>query len=65
LSTFTGVSHQFTVEGPTGKTLMVYAQNLGHEAVPLPGEPVKLMWRPEHTFAVEASQTSVPTEEAS
>jgi spermidine/putrescine transport system ATP-binding protein len=63
LSTFTGVSHQFTVKGPTGKTLMVYAQNLGHEAVPLPGEPVKLMWRPEHTFAVEASQTSAPTEE--
>jgi spermidine/putrescine transport system ATP-binding protein len=63
LSTFTGVSHQFTVQGPTGKTLMVYAQNLGGEEIPAPGDMVKLMWRPEHTFAVEAPTTSTPTKE--
>jgi spermidine/putrescine transport system ATP-binding protein len=56
LATFTGVSHQFTVQGPTGDTLMVYAQNLGGEEIPSPGEPVKLMWRPEHTFAVSPSE---------
>ena len=65
LSTFTGVSHQFTVQGPTGKTLIVYAQNLGSEEVPSHGDAVQLMWRPEHTFAVEAPQTTTPTEEAS
>jgi spermidine/putrescine transport system ATP-binding protein len=58
LSTFTGVSHQFTVKGPTGTTLMVYAQNLGGEAIPSPGDQVQLMWQPEHTFAVQASDTS-------
>jgi spermidine/putrescine transport system ATP-binding protein len=58
LATFTGVSHQFTVVGPTGTTLMVYAQNLGGEAIPSPGDDVQLMWHPEHTFAVQASETS-------
>jgi spermidine/putrescine transport system ATP-binding protein len=65
LSTFTGVSHQFTVQGPTGKTLMVYAQNLGSERIPSPGERVQLTWQPEHTFAVDAQGTTSSTEEAS
>jgi spermidine/putrescine transport system ATP-binding protein len=65
LSTFTGVSHQFTVKGPTGRTLMVYAQNLGHEAIPSRGDQVQLMWRPEHTFAVDASPESSQDQEAS
>jgi spermidine/putrescine transport system ATP-binding protein len=65
LSTFTGVSHQFTVQGPTGKTLMVYAQNLGGETIPSPGDMVKLMWRPEHTFAVNAQTRTSSTEEES
>jgi spermidine/putrescine transport system ATP-binding protein len=58
LATFTGVSHQFTVKGPTGKTLLVYAQNLGGEPIPSPGDQVQLTWRPEHTFAVKASDSS-------
>jgi spermidine/putrescine transport system ATP-binding protein len=64
VSTFTGVSHQFTVHGPTGKTLMVYAQNLGGDAVPAAGDRVQLMWRPEHTFAVNSQETSTQEEEA-
>jgi spermidine/putrescine transport system ATP-binding protein len=52
MATFVGVSHQYTVEGPGGRTLTVYAQNLGNDSAPHPGEQVRLMWRPEHTFVV-------------
>jgi spermidine/putrescine transport system ATP-binding protein len=55
-TTFVGVSHQFTVEGPGQRTLTVYAQNLGAETVPRLGEPVRLLWRPEHTFVVQPSE---------
>jgi spermidine/putrescine transport system ATP-binding protein len=57
MASFVGVSHQYTVEGPNGKELTVYAQNDGAEAVPHPGERVRLLWRPEHTFVV-AAETS-------
>ena len=56
VATYVGVSHQFEVEGPLGKTLTVYAQNLGGEPLPAPGEQVRLTWRPEHSFAVNASE---------
>jgi spermidine/putrescine transport system ATP-binding protein len=59
-TTFVGVSHQFTVDGPGNKTLTVYAQNLGAGEIPALGEPVRLLWRPEHTFVV---QPSVPLKE--
>jgi spermidine/putrescine transport system ATP-binding protein len=54
MSSFVGVSHQYTVEGPGGKELTVYAQNDGVESPPHPGERVRLLWRPEHTFVVDA-----------
>ena len=52
MATFVGVSHQYSIDGPGGKLLTVYAQNVGHGTVPHPGEHVRLMWRPEHTFVV-------------
>jgi spermidine/putrescine transport system ATP-binding protein len=52
MASFVGVSHQYTVEGPGGKELTVYAQNDGADNVPHPGERVRLLWRPEHTFVV-------------
>jgi spermidine/putrescine transport system ATP-binding protein len=58
MASFVGVSHQYTVEGPGGKELTVYAQNDGAEATPHPGERVRLLWRPEHTFVVEAEGTN-------
>jgi spermidine/putrescine transport system ATP-binding protein len=61
VSTYVGVSHQFTVDGPDGTTLTVYAQNLGAGSVPAAGERVRLVWRPEHTFVVASS--SPPTGE--
>ncbi len=50
--TYVGVSHQFVVEGPGGSHLSVFEQNRGTEAIPSPGERVRLRWRPEHTFSV-------------
>jgi spermidine/putrescine transport system ATP-binding protein len=50
--TYIGVSHQFTVEGPAGAGLTVYEQNRGVDSIPVPGERVRLRWKPEHTFAV-------------
>lgn len=54
-ATFVGVSHQFTVEGPGTRPLSVYAQNLGTESLPAPGQRVRLVWKPEHTFVVRPS----------
>jgi spermidine/putrescine transport system ATP-binding protein len=53
--TYVGVSHQFTIETATGAVLTVYEQNRGRQAVPHPGDPVRLRWAPEHTFVVPAS----------
>jgi spermidine/putrescine transport system ATP-binding protein len=62
--TFIGVSHQYTVEGPAGKTLTAYAQNLGAEDPPTQGERIQLVWRPEHTFVVKPSEPLAEWEEA-
>lgn len=53
LVTFVGVSYQYTIKGPGGAILTVFAQNAGTEWTPAPGEPVSLCWRPENTFVVE------------
>jgi len=63
LSTFVGVSHQFTVEGPAGSTLTIYAQNLGGSPLPREGDQVRLLWRPEHTFVVRPSAPLADFEE--
>jgi spermidine/putrescine transport system ATP-binding protein len=63
MSTYIGVSHQYTIEGPGGTTLTVYAQNLGTETVPQPGETVRLTWQPEYTFAVKPAAIPISSEE--
>jgi spermidine/putrescine transport system ATP-binding protein len=63
MATFVGVSHQFTIDGPGDRTLTVYAQNLGSETIPAPGQPVRLLWRPEHTFVVRPSTPLADWEE--
>jgi hypothetical protein len=40
------------VEGPAGKELTVWVQNIGSNPAPQPGARVRLSWRWEHTFAV-------------
>ncbi len=63
MSSYIGVSHQYKVEGPGGTDLTVYVQNLGAAPVPQPGERVRLVWRPENTFAVKPSEAPVEEEE--
>jgi spermidine/putrescine transport system ATP-binding protein len=63
MSTYIGVSHQYKVEGPDGTELTVYVQNLGATRPPQPGDRVRLMWRPEHTFAVKPSAPLTEEEE--
>ena len=53
MSAFIGVSHQFEIDVPQGTRLTVFAQNIGTDDLPHPGETVRLLWRPEHTFVVE------------
>ena len=52
MSTFIGVSYQYTVEGPGGTTITVVEQNLGDEPAAAPGSKVRLRWQPDNTFAV-------------
>ena len=61
MSTYLGVGHQHTVDGPQGATLTAWVQNLGATA-PRPGEQVRLAWQREHTFAV-LPQAGLATEE--
>src|SRR5439155_15987867 len=63
MATYVGVSHQFTIDGPGQRALTVYAQNLGSETIPASGQPVRLMWRPEHTFVVRPSAPLADWEE--
>jgi spermidine/putrescine transport system ATP-binding protein len=62
MSTYIGVSHQYRVEGPGGRDLTVYVQNLGGEA-PRPGDQVVLTWEPANTFIVTPSDDSIDEEE--
>jgi spermidine/putrescine transport system ATP-binding protein len=64
MSNYIGVSHQYTVDSPSGKTLTVYTQNLGDEPIPRPGDRVRLSWRPEHAFVVEASEPAAKRDDA-
>jgi len=52
LASYLGVSHQYEVTGPSQTTVTVYVQNHGGERPPALGDPVRLSWLPEHTFAV-------------
>jgi len=61
--TFIGVSHQYTVDLPTGKTVTAFEQNQGNEDPPRAGEQVRLAWRPEHTFVVAPSEPLADWEE--
>jgi len=63
MATYVGVSHQYTVDRPDGRTLTVYEQNLGTGPVPAPGERVRLTWHPGHTFMVRPSEPLADWEE--
>jgi hypothetical protein len=56
MATFVGIGHHYEVEGPGGKTLTIYEQNVGGKQVPRAGEPVSILWRPEDAFVVVPDQ---------
>jgi spermidine/putrescine transport system ATP-binding protein len=58
-ASYIGVSTQYLVKTPNGHTLTVYAQNLetsGVRDVLADGERVRLTWRPQHTFVIDAAE---------
>ena len=55
-ASYIGVSTQYLVRTADGHTLTVYAQNLdtsGASEVLSDGQPVRLTWRPQHTFVID------------
>jgi spermidine/putrescine transport system ATP-binding protein len=52
MATFVGIAHHYEVDGPGGRTLTVYEQNVGGKAAVRTGEAVNITWRPEDTFVV-------------
>ncbi|MGW0934804.1 ABC transporter ATP-binding protein [Streptomyces sp. NPDC002666] len=55
-SSFIGVSTQYVVESPAGKSLHVYEQNVERRAGLTTGAEVVLHWNPAHTFGLDAAQ---------
>ncbi|MFF1923803.1 ABC transporter ATP-binding protein [Streptomyces sp. NPDC058221] len=55
-SSFIGVSTQYVVESPAGKSLQVYEQNVERRARLVTGAEVVLHWNPAHTFGLDATQ---------
>lgn len=55
-SSFIGVSTQYVVESPAGKSLQVYEQNVDRRTRLTPGAEVVLHWNPAHTFGLDATQ---------
>ncbi|WP_326657576.1 ABC transporter ATP-binding protein [Streptomyces sp. NBC_00385] len=55
-SSFIGVSTQYVVESPAGKSLQVYEQNVERRARLTAGAEVVLHWNPAHTFGLDAAQ---------
>ncbi|MDP5182960.1 ABC transporter ATP-binding protein [Blastococcus sp. BMG 814] len=56
---FTGLSTQYLVRTPWGQEISVFAQNAGGERRVAAGEQITVVWRPEHTFPLDAAPTEV------
>jgi spermidine/putrescine transport system ATP-binding protein len=58
-STYTGVSTSYECRTKDGSRIVVYVQNFGGDiAAVAAGQNVRLMWEPEHTFAVSEASGS-------
>ncbi|MEU0275806.1 ABC transporter ATP-binding protein [Streptomyces sp. NPDC006307] len=55
-TSFIGVSTQYVVDGPAGRGLQVYEQNIERDSRLAPGAEVVLHWNPAHTFGLDAAQ---------
>ncbi|MET9858845.1 ABC transporter ATP-binding protein [Streptomyces smyrnaeus] len=63
-ASYLGVSWQYLVETPACSELTVYEQNVSRDDRLTPGAQVVVHWRPEHTFALDATQDAAAGEEA-
>jgi spermidine/putrescine transport system ATP-binding protein len=62
-ASYVGVSTQYLVETRDGHRLIVYSQNLetgGAAEALADGQPVRLTWRPQHTFVIAGPAEHVP-----
>ena len=58
-ASYIGVSTQYLVETGDGHRLVVYAQNLetsGASEALADGQQVRVSWKPQHTFVIEAAE---------
>jgi spermidine/putrescine transport system ATP-binding protein len=58
-ASYIGVSTQYLIETGDGHRLVVYAQNLetsGASEALADGQQVRVSWKPQHTFVIEASE---------
>jgi spermidine/putrescine transport system ATP-binding protein len=58
-ASYIGVSTQYLIETADGHRLVVYAQNLetsGAKEALADGQQVRVSWKPQHTFVIEASE---------
>jgi spermidine/putrescine transport system ATP-binding protein len=58
-ASYIGVSTQYLIETGDGHRLVVYAQNLetsGASEALADGRQVRVSWKPQHTFVIEASE---------
>ena len=65
MATFVGIAHHYEVDGPGGRTLTVYEQNIAGKAAVRTGEAVNITWRPEDTFVVTPAADGGPETEES
>lgn len=63
ITAYVGVSHQYSVSGPGGLELTVYAQNLRGGTGPGRGDRVRLMWDLRHSFVLSEDAPEVQKEE--
>ncbi len=64
-ASYIGVSTQYLVETASGQKLTVYAQNIetsGAAEALANGQPVRLTWRPEHTFVIGPAANDEPNQ---
>ena len=58
---YIGVSTQYIIDTKSGDELTVFAQNVGRSSEDVaPGQPVSVLWDPEHTFVITDTR-EVPT----
>ena len=63
-ASFTGVSTQYLVALPWNAEVTVFSQNLRVDERLQPGAPVRLLWAPEHTFALCPGTAAAPRDDA-